>query len=445
MLSATGAGLTDAVRSAALRLTGAASDWDSLMELIGDARFVLLGAASHGTHEFYHARAEITKRLIQEKGFAAVAVEADWPDAYRVNRFVRGAGETSIEALDGFERSGAWMWRNVDVLDFIGWLREYNDALPAGAPAAGFYGLDLYSLSASIQEVLNYLDRVDPTSAKRARQRYSCLGHVSEKNPLCKDAFGFNFSESCQKELVKQLVELQRRAGEYKQRDSRLAEDEFFYAEQNARLVKNAEQYYRSMFGGRASSWNLREHHMAETLDVLVAHLDRQGRAAKIAVWAHNSHLGDARATEMGDLDEFNVGELVRQRYKGDAVLVGLTANTGTVTAAAGWGGPAGRVRVPPALPDSYEALFHETGIPSFLLPLHDDPIAAGLRPRRMERAIGAVYDPEMELVSNYFYASLSHQFDAVVYFDVARAVEPVETAGESQTDGVPQTFPSSL
>src|SRR4029453_18989077 len=263
------------LQSHAKPLTGARTDYDPLLELIGDARFVLLGEASHGTHEFYRTRAEITRRLIAEKGFAAVAVEADWPDAYRINRFVRGASDDgeAVDALGDFERFPAWMWRNADVLDFVGWLREYNDDA-SNADKVGFYGLDLYSLDGSIHPVLRYLDKVDPEAARRARYRYSCFEHFGEDTQAYGYAASVGIADSCENEVVTQLMELQRRAAELAQRDGRVAADEFFFAEQNARLVKNAEQYYRSMFHGRVSSWNLRDPHMAQTSAALRAHLD---------------------------------------------------------------------------------------------------------------------------------------------------------------------------
>jgi erythromycin esterase-like protein len=418
------------------------------MDLIGDARFVLIGEASHGTHEFYQQRAEITKRLIQEKGFTAVAVEADWPDAYRVNRYVRGIGDdtTSADALAGFDRFPAWMWRNTEVVNFIDWLREYNNALPQNATKAGFYGLDLYSLHTSVEAVLSYLDKIDPEAAKRARYRYSCFEHFGEDTQGYGYAASFGLTESCQKKVINELLELQHRAGEYALADGQEAEDEYFYAEQNARLIKNAEEYYRSMFRGRVSSWNLRDRHMAETLDHLVAHLDKQRNRTKVVLWAHNSHLGDARATDMGDAGELNVGQLVRERYGRDAVLVGLTTYSGTVTAASNWGAPPERKRVRPGMSGSYEALFHETGLPRFLLTLRsDDKAATALRKRRLERAIGVIYLPETERVSHYFHARLPDQFDAVLHFDETRALEPLERTSHWEKGEVPETFPSSL
>jgi erythromycin esterase-like protein len=440
--------LTDAVREAAYRLTGVAEDYDPLMDLIGDARIVLIGEASHGTHEFYEQRIEITKRLIQEKGFTAVAVEADWPDAYRVNRYVRGVNDdaTAVEALGEFQDFPTWMWRNTDVLNFINWLRQYNDALPQNARKVGFYGLDLYSMHASIDAVLGYLDKVDPDAAKQARSRYSCFEHFREDTQTYGYATSVGLAESCEDEAVNQLIELQRRTAEYAQRDGQVAEDEFFYAEQNARLVKNAEEYYRSMFRGRVSSWNIRDRHMAGTLDGLVAHLERQGNQAKVVVWEHNSHLGDARATEMGDAGELNVGQLVRERYGRDAILIGFSTYTGSVTAASDWGASAELKRVRPALPESYEALFHNTGLPRFLLNLRNGgEVVTELRKPRLERAIGVIYRPDTERMSHYFRTRLSDQFDAVIHIDETRAVEPLERTAQWETDEVPETFPSAL
>jgi erythromycin esterase-like protein len=429
-------------------LTGVKEDYDPLLEMIGDARFVLLGEASHGTHEFYRERAQITKRLIAEKGFRAVAVEADWPDAYRVNRYVRGAGADAgaYDALGDFKRFPAWMWRNTDVFDFVGWLRDHNDALGDQAMKVGFYGLDLYSLFNSIEAVLAYLDKVDPEAARRARYRYSCFEDFGEDTQAYGYAATFGLSDPCEAEAVSQLAELRQRAAEYARRDGWVADDEFFYAEQNARLVKNAEQYYRSMFRGHTLSWNLRDRHMAETLDALVAYLDRQGPKAKIVVWEHNSHLGDARATESGESGQLNVGQLVRERYGREAALVGFTTYTGTVTAASDWDGPAERKRVRPALPQSYESLFHDAPPPRFLLLTRkDEKLAETLRAERLERAIGVIYRPQTERLSHYFRARLSDQFDAVMHFDETRAVEPLERTTRWEAGEVPETYPSGL
>jgi erythromycin esterase-like protein len=448
MLNETTVLITDVVREAAHPLVGEVDDYDPLLKLIGDAQLVLIGEASHGTHEFYRERAQITKRLVKEKGFTAVAVEADWPDAYRVNRYVRGASADAdaVEALRGFKRFPAWMWRNADVLDFVGWLRAYNDDLPGSATKVGFYGLDLYSLHTSIEAVLDYLDKIDPEAARRARNRYACFDHFGKDEQAYGYATGLGIAESCEDEVITQLVDLHRRSAEYARRDGRKAADDYFYAEQNARLVINAEQYYRSMFRGRVSSWNLRDRHMTQTLDSLSAHLSSPGQRAKIVVWEHNSHLGDARATRMGQQGEWNVGQLVRERHGRDAILVGLTTYEGTVTAASNWDAPAERKQVRPALKNSYEALLHDVDIPRFLLTFRNaDHAAAALHEPLLERAIGVIYRPETERASHYFQARLSAQFDAVLHFDETRAVEPLERTAEWEAGEVPETFPTGI
>ena len=435
--------LISAIRRAAHPLTGEATDFDPLLKIVGDSRFVLIGEASHGTHEFYRLRAQITKRLIAEKGFNAVAVEADWPDAYRINQYVRfeGEDEDAVEALSGFQRFPAWMWRNADVLDFVGWLRNYNEHRHAGR--TGFYGLDLYSLHASIQAVLDFLDKVDPEAARRARYRYACFENYGEDTQAYGYAASFGLSKSCEDEVIGQWVEMRRRAADLARRDGRVGRDAFFYAEQNARLVKNAEEYYRAMFHERVSSWNLRDTHMAETLDALIHHL---GPKAKLVIWAHNSHLGDARATEMGQRGELNLGQLVRERYGKEAKLVGFTTYTGTVTAASGWDSPAERKHVRPALHGSYEDLFHQSGIANFLLRLNTkEEVTSALREPRLERAIGVIYLPQSERVSHYFHAQLPDQFDAILHYDQTRAVEPLERTAAWETGEVPETYPSML
>lgn len=437
----------DVVRDRAVRLTGEPSQYDALLEGIGDARVVLLGEATHGTHEFYRERAFITRRLIAEKGFAGVAVEADWPDAYRINRYVRatGADEEAVEALGDFGRFPTWMWRNADVLDFIGWLRAHNEKQAADR-RAGFYGLDLYSLRASMQAVLAYLGKVDPEAAQRARTRYGCFDRFGEDVQEYAYAARLGLPASCEREVVTQLLELHRRRADYASRDGRVAADEFFFAEQNARLVKNAEEYYRTMFSGRVESWNLRDRHMTDTLRELLAFLDRTRPGARVVVWAHNSHLGDARATDMGAQGEWNVGQLVREEYGGRAMLVGFTTYTGTVTAATEWDGPAHRRHVRAALAGSYERLFHDARIPRFLLPLRTDlELASALSAPRLERAIGVLYLPETERASHYFHARLAEQFDFVLHFDETRAVEPLERTAYWEAGEVAETFPSGL
>jgi erythromycin esterase-like protein len=431
------------VRNSAHILTGDNSDFDPLLQQVADSRFVLIGEASHGTHEFYRVRAQITKRLISEKGFQAVAVEADWPDAYRINQFVKfeGEEEDAVDALGGFQRFPTWMWRNADVLDFIGWLRNFNQH--RHAKRVGFYGLDLYSMHASMRAVLDFLDKVDPEAARRARYRYACFENFGEDTQAYGYAASFGLSKSCENEAVGQWMEMRQRAADLVRRDGRVARDAFFFAEQNARLVKNAEQYYRSMFRERVASWNLRDRHMAETLHALIHHL---GPGARIVVWAHNSHLGDARATEMSHRGELNLGQLVREQYGSEAVLVGFTTHSGTVTASSGWDNPAERKCVRPALPDSYEAIFHQVGVPNILLRLGKHGIASSaLREPRLERAIGVIYLPQSERASHYFHAQLPDQFDAILHYDETRAVEPLERTAAWETGEVPETYPSAL
>ena len=438
----------DLISEKAEALAGAPNDFDALLDLIGDARFVLIGEASHGTHEFYRIRAQISKVLIAKRGFNAVAVEADWPDAYRVNRFVRGASRDSdsVEALSGFQRFPQWMWRNADVLDFVGWLREHNDAQPLEDRKCGFYGRDLYSLHASIESVLAYLDKVDPQAAKHARHYYSCFEQFGKDITTYGYAAGFRMAPSCEDAVVKNLVELRHKAMDYLQRDGQVAADAYFCAEQNALVVRNAEEYYRNMFRREVSSWNLRDTHMMESLVRLTNHLSKTDLPAKVIVWAHNSHLGDARATQMGERGELNLGQLVREHFGKEAVSIGFTTYEGTVTAASDWDGPAERKNVRPGHPNSYEALFHEADVPNFFLDLRKDTnLAAQLRGERLERAIGVIYRPETELISHYFHARLPDQFDAVLHYDHTRAVEPLERTVEWDLGEVEETFPSGL
>ncbi|MGP0031467.1 MAG: erythromycin esterase family protein [Acidimicrobiales bacterium] len=435
------------INRAARPVTGVVEDYDSLLGLIGDRRIVLIGEASHGTHEFYRERARITRRLIDEQGFTVVAVEGDWPDAYRVNRYVMGLSkdQDAEAALGGFRRFPTWMWRNRDVLGFVQWLRARNDALAHPAGKVRFFGLDLYSLRTSIEAVIDYLDQVDPSEARRARSRYACFDHVDAEGQAYGHSVVFQGAAPCENEVVAQLVELRRRSELYLRRDGWLAQDEQFYAEQNARLVRDAEEYYHQMYRAEVSSWNLRDQHMAGTLDALVEHLDRQSTKTKVVVWEHNSHVGDARATAMGLRGEHNVGQLARQRYGGDAALIGFTTFDGSVTAASDWGAPTQRKRVRPARPDSYEALLHDVGLPRFWVSTSDLPVHDLLSEPRLERAIGVVYRPETELQSHYFEAQLAQQFDAVIHIDHSRALEPLERTPLWDRGEPAETFPTGL
>lgn len=422
-----------------------------LDELTGDARVVLIGESSHGTHEFYRARAEITKWLIDHKGFLAVAAEADWPDAYRVNRFVRGVGEdkTAEEALRGFERFPVWMWRNTVVRDFADWLHERNGRV-ATRQQAGFYGLDLYSLHRSMQAVIAYLDTVDPPAAARARQRYSCLDHASA--PDDGQAYGFaaafGAGPSCEQQAVEQLIDFQQNSVEYVRRYGLLAEDEAFSTERNAHVVRDAEVYYRAMFRGRVSSWNLRDQHMADTLNALLEHLDHDdaGRS-RIVVWAHNSHVGDARATEVYADGQTTLGTLARELLPDKTRLIGMSTYTGTVTAASEWGGIAERKTVQPGLPNSVEELLHETGTDPFYVKMRDDgrPSAEPLDDVRLGRAIGVIYLPATERQSHYFHVRPADQFDAMIHIDDTRALEPLELTSEWIAGDLHETYPTGL
>jgi erythromycin esterase-like protein len=437
-----------ALRREAHPLTGDRRDYDALMALIGDARIVLLGEASHGTHEFYRERARITRRLIAEHGFDAVAIEGDWPDAYRVNRYVQGgrSDPDAEAALGGFRRFPTWMWRNADVLDFVGWLRAHNDRLHHASRKVGFYGLDLYSLGASMHAVIAYLDEHDPAAAARARARYECLQPYAGESAAYGQAVLLGVGEPCRRGVIEQLVELRRRAAQYLLGDGVAAEDEYFFAEQNAAVVTNAEEYYRTMFSERAGSWNLRDRHMADTLDQLSAHLDRHGGTSRVVVWAHNSHVGDARATEMTGRGELNIGQLMRERHGRDAVSVGFATHAGTVTAASEWDAPAERKRVRAALPGSYEALFHATHMPAFLLcPLAGGDSGRALREPRLHRAIGVIYRPQTERQSHWFASSLAGQYDALVHLDTTRAVEPLERTPGWELGEPPETYPTAL
>ncbi len=438
----------EALRREAIPLTGSRHDYDALMAQVGDARIVLLGEASHGTHEFYRERARITKRLVREHGFTAVAIEGDWPDAYRVHRYLRGASadHTAEEALRGFRRFPTWMWRNADVVDLVGWLRTHNEARHATARKVGFYGLDLYSLGSSMEAVVAYLRERDPQAAARARERYACLQPYAADSADYGRALLSGVGEPCRRAVIEQLVELRRRVGEYLLADGMGAEDESFFAERNAEIVVDAEEYYRGVFGDRAGTWNLRDRHMADTLDTLLAHLDRHGGRARVVVWAHNSHVGDARATDMAARGELTIGQLLRERHGSDVVSVGFTTHSGTVTAAADWGAPAERKHVRRALDDSYEALLHGSRLPAFLLcPLPAGASGRVLAEPRLERAIGVVYRPQTERASHYFAARLASQFDALVHIDRTRAVEPLERDAAWDLAEPPETYPTAL
>ncbi len=409
---------------------------DGLIERIGDARVVLLGEASHGTSEFYAMRARITQELIRRKSFNIVAVEADWPDAARIDHYVRDRNVPPSE-WQAFARFPTWMWRNLDVMAFVDWLHQHNAKIPQDRRVR-FAGLDLYALYTSIAEVLRYLDSVDPTAANVARQRYACLTPWQSDPAAYGHAALRGHYQSCESGVVQMLEELLSKRFELEKQD----DEHFWDAIQNARLVANAEAYYRSMYYGSHESWNLRDRHMFDTLRVL---LETAGPASKAVVWEHNSHIGDARATEMSARGEFNVGELCR-RWLGDQVYsIGFGTDHGTVAAASNWGGPMEVKTVRPSHEKSYEQLCHQTGLAAFLLPLRHSfspQLHQELREPRLERAIGVIYRPETELASHYFQAVLPRQFDEYIWFDETEAVRPLDTR---VLEGVPDTYPFGL
>jgi erythromycin esterase-like protein len=407
-----------------------------VFERFAAARVVLLGEASHGTSEFYRARAAISRHLIEQHGFDILAVEADWPDAATIDRYVRH--RPSRASPDSpFQRFPTWMWRNTDVDAFIGWLRTHNEAL-GEERRTGFYGLDLYNLSGSIAAVLAYLDSVDPAAAAVARTRYGCLTPWQKDPATYGRAVLTSAYRKCEAAVIEQCRDLLNRKLQYAQQDS----DSFLDAAQNARLIASAERYYRIMYYGGADSWNLRDSHMFDTLERL---LEARGPASKAIVWAHNSHIGDARHTSMGAVrDELNIGQLCRQHFGDSAALIGFGTHTGTVAAASDWDEDMQVMRVRASNPDSYERLCHDSGVPSFLLDLRRDrDLRDRLREPRLERFIGVIYRPETEIASHYAEASLSQQFDAYGWFDETTAVTPLGPLHAKP--GAPDTYPFAL
>jgi protein-L-isoaspartate(D-aspartate) O-methyltransferase len=412
------------------------ADLGPLLRRIGDARVVLLGEATHGTSEFYSMRAAITRELVTKKGFTIVAVEADWPDAARIDHYVRQRDVPASE-WQAFARFPTWMWRNREVKAFVDWLREHNVSLEPERRVR-FAGLDLYGLYNSISAVLAYLDSVDPQTARVARERYGCLTPW-QSDPAAYGRAALNRTyRTCEGEVVRMLQDLLAKRVE----DSRAQDERFFDALQSATGIANAESYYRVMYYGSRESWNLRDRHMFQTLSSL---LDFHGPQSKAVVWEHNSHVGDASATEMAARGELNIGQLSRQQFKAGAYLVGFGTDHGTVAAASHWDGPMEVKRVRPSLETSYERVCHDSGVASFLLPLRkprDAELRTELTEPRLERAIGVIYRPETERASHYFQAVLPYQFDEYVWFDETRAVSPLET---HELKGMPETYPFGL
>ncbi|MBA3453850.1 MAG: erythromycin esterase family protein [Deltaproteobacteria bacterium] len=421
---------------------------DQLRDLVGPARIVLIGEASHGSHEFYDLRASLTRKLITDHGFAAVAIEGDWPDALRVDRYVRRTSEdeSAEDALSGFRRFPTWMWRNEAVAGFVDWLRGHN-ARRLTEERVGFYGIDLYSLHASVAAVLSFLQDVDPEAAERARERYACLDHAHADPQQYGLKAHLGLKADCEEEVLDQLVEMQRRRAAR----SGLAPggEAWFHAMQNAHVVRDAEAYYRTMFAGRSASWNLRDTHMADTIDLLASHLGSPGQPAKLVVLAHNSHVGDARATEMGDDGQISLGQLMRQRHPDEVALIGMTTDHGVVECARDWDEPGKREMVRPSLDGSWEALFHATGVPRFMVTSAALRRVVGEGARRLHRAIGVIYRPESERRSHYYEAQLADQYDVVIHIDETSAVRPLDRpmpapapASESEP---PETYPTGM
>ena len=409
----------------------------------------MLGEATHGTHEFYLCRSLITQLLIKEHGFAAVAVEADWPNAARVTNYLRGRGEDAdaVASLGDFSRFPQWMWRNCEVVELIEALRAVNDSRPT-SDRVGFYGLDLYSLYSSIESILAYLQELDPAAAEAARQRYGCLQSYDDPQEYGA-AIRYGFGEDCENEAVTQLMDLQNRRASLLSRDGTTAEDAHFFAERNATVVKNAEAYYRLLYQGGVNTWNLRDQHMFDTLAALREHLG----GANIVVWAHNSHLGDARATGMSDRGELNLGQLAREAWGEAAALVGFTTSTGHVAAADDWDGPVRHQTLNPPLPGSVERLLSELvdrhdGPSAFALEMADDAVRETLGKSLLERAVGVIYRPQTERQSHYFRANVAEQFDWLLHFERTSAVSPLDRPRDwepAEPHAAMETYPTGL
>ena len=407
-------------------------DLDGLLERIGDARVVMLGEATHGTSEYYTWRARISRRLVREKGFSFIAVEGDWPDAYRVNRYAKDdpdAGDDAARVLRAFERWPTWMWANWEVAALVEWLRRHNADGPNDRKV-GFYGLDVYSLWESLDAIMSYLERRDPDALDTARRAYACFEPYGEDVQAYARATAF-VPTSCEAEVVDLLSELrhavQAAPGDHEAR---------FDAEQNARSAVGAERYYRAMIAGGAESWNVRDRHMIDTLDDLLNH---HGPDAKAIVWEHNTHVGDARATDMAAAGMVNTGQLARERYGREAVvLVGFGSYRGTVIAGRSWGAPMERMDVPPAEDGSWESIMAAARDGAALLLTHE--LADAARARRGHRAIGVVYDPSLERYGNYVPTDLPYRYDAFIHLPVTQALHPLHVAPRGE--GPPDTYP---
>jgi erythromycin esterase-like protein len=416
------AALAQAIKRIAHPLTGAPADYDRLVQRIGDARIVLLGEDTHGSHEFYVERARITRRLIAEQGFAGVVIEADWSEAAGLRAFLTEPDHfvDAGVALRAFDRFPRWMWRNTDFRDFVAWLRRFNLQREPGAAPVAIHGMDLYEIPPSIAAVTDYLDRTDPDAAARARDRYACLDSGSDE-PQGDGAAPARWPDvDCEQPVQDQLTALASGAFVHEPGVLGAADRAYMHALQSARVVRDAEQYFRALRSKPESSWNLRDTHMASSVDLLLAHLDAvTGARSRLVIWAHNAHIGDARATARGDAGGLNLGQLLRERYQDDAIIVGFMTAIGVCRAATDWGGPDYRKRLRQPIPGSHAALMHRTGLRQYYLILDDAPsIRAALDRPRPQRGIGVRYLPGLEIAGHYYLARLSAQFDALVHID---------------------------
>lgn len=435
------------LKAEAIALKDLSSDYDSLINFIGDAQIVLLGEASHGTQEFYDARAKITQRLIEEKNFNAVAIEGDWPDTYQINKYINGLEyKKATDALAAFDRFPTWMWKNTSVLNFIEWLKVYNTKQAKTESKIGFYGLDVYSLYRSIDSILQYLDKINAQAAAEARYYYSCLNKYREDPQMYGYEVFAKIIKSCEYEVLEELKRLQSQNFDWIIKD-KISTEDAFYSEQNAQVIKNAENYYRALFIKEENTWNIRDSHMFDTLNMLINYynLKKNIDTPKIIIWAHNSHIGNSKATEMNLRGEYNIGELVKEKFGSNAISIGFTTYNGTVSAASDWHAPVERKILRNALPESYEYIFHATEIEKFFLILKNNKIKNILPKKLLERAIGVIYRPETERQSHYFYTDLAEQFDVIIHFDKTRALEPLEKTSRWLTGETPETYPSGL
>ncbi|WP_367606762.1 erythromycin esterase family protein [Legionella sp. W05-934-2] len=422
------------------------SGFEKIIDGIGEARIVLMGEATHGTEDFYQTRIELSKLLIEKKGFHAIALEGDWPSVYQMHRYILGDEKIDnvYTALNRFKRFPTWMWGNTTIPPFLNWLRNYNHTHDSKSKV-GIYGLDLYSLHDSMQAIVEYLDQQKPQLAEKAKSRYACFDHIAMDPQMYGYFVNRHLKRSCIKEVSDQLLEMQYQTLSKIKSDKLMQSEVEFYINQNARLIKNAEEYYRVMFEPRAISWNLRDNHMAQTLSNIISHIETKTNSlAKVIVWAHNSHVGDARATEMNDRGEVNLGQIVREHYDISSYLLGFSTFDGTVLASSDWDCPPTIKKVLPALEASYEALFHKVDIKQFYLNLRSDShLIDLLKHARLQRAIGVIYIPETERLSHYLFSRLPYQFDGIIHLDNTKALSALSLSGELNDGELPDTYPS--